>query len=426
MPSDSAASPSGWSWTTVCRSRSGRRCCSWTARSFRSSKCASSISRPPPPPSPECLMPLRDDLLSPVAGDNPAGADLRYDPLYDKIKEARREDDDAPQGEWQRARKVADWPQVIKLAGDALATKSKDLQIAAWLAEAMLRREGYGAFRATLDVIRGLLDKFWEQLYPEIEDGDLELRAAPLEWLGSRMDLALRSVPLNRAGHDYIRYKDARAFGYEDEAAADDGKSAKRAEAIEEGRPTPEDFDKSLAETPKPFYKQLVADLDGTLASVQALDELSREKFGDDAPSYLRLRETVEELSRTARQLLAKKLELDPDPPEAQPVEAAVGGASGADGAGGAPAAGGVLAAEPVDRNDAAQRVIGAARFLRRTEPRNPASYLMLRALRWGELRAEGASPDPKLLDAPTTQVRTQLRGLMLDSAWDQLLELAE
>ncbi|HEX7941686.1 MAG TPA: type VI secretion system protein TssA, partial [Gemmatimonadaceae bacterium] len=337
-----------------------------------------------------------------------------------------REDDDALQGEWQRARKAADWPQVIKLAGDALATKSKDLQIAAWLAEAMLRREGYGSFRATLDVIRGLLDTFWEQLYPEIEDGDLELRAAPLEWLGSRMDLALRSVPLNRAGHDYIRYKDARAFGYEDEAAADDGKSAKRAEAIEEGRPTPEDFDKSLAETPKPFYKQLVADLDGTLASVQALDELSREKFGDDAPSYLRLRETVEEVSRAARQLLAKKLELDPDPPEAQPVEATVGGASGADGAGGAPAAGGVLAAEPVDRNDAAQRVIGAARFLRRTEPRNPASYLMLRALRWGELRAEGASPDPKLLDAPTTQVRTQLRGLMLDSAWDQLLELAE
>ncbi|HEU4566265.1 MAG TPA: type VI secretion system protein TssA [Gemmatimonadaceae bacterium] len=375
-------------------------------------------------------MPLRDDLLNPVAGDNPAGADLRYDPLYDKIKEARREDDDAPQGEWQRARKLADWPQVIKLAGDALATKSKDLQLAVWLAEAMLRREGYGAFRATLDVIRGMLDTYWEHLYPEIEDGDLEMRAAPLEWLGSRIDLALRSVPLNRAGHDFLRYKDARSFGYEDEAAADDGKSARRAEAIEEGRPTPEDFDKSLAETPKPFYKQLVTDLEGTLASLQALDELSRDKFGDVAPSYIRLRETVEDVERTARQLLAKKLEQDPDPPEAEPVMAAsagdgVGAAAAGSGAP-APAAGGVLAAEPTDRNDAAQRVIGAARFLRRTEPRNPASYLMLRALRWGELRADGATPDPKLLEAPTTQVRTQLRGLVLDSAWEQLLELAE
>jgi type VI secretion system protein ImpA len=86
-------------------------------------------------------MPLRDDLLNPIAGENPSGASLRYDPLFDKIKEARREDDDAPQGEWAHERKAADWKQVIKLAGEALATKSKDLQLAAWLTEATLRTE---------------------------------------------------------------------------------------------------------------------------------------------------------------------------------------------------------------------------------------------------------------------------------------------
>jgi len=85
-----------------------------------------------------------------------------------------------------------------------------------------------------------------------------------------------------------------------------------------------------------------------------------------------------------------------------------------------------MLAAEPVDRADATARVISAARFLRRSEPHNPASYLMLRALRWGELRAEGASPDPRLLEAPSAGQRTQLRGLMLDANWDQLLEIAE
>ena len=64
---------------------------------------------------------LREDLLKPIAGDNPAGKSLRYDPVYDKIKEARREEDDAPQGDWQRERKVADWGVVIKLAGDSIA-----------------------------------------------------------------------------------------------------------------------------------------------------------------------------------------------------------------------------------------------------------------------------------------------------------------
>ena len=49
-------------------------------------------------------MPLRDDLLTPIPGANPSGPDLRYDPLYDRIKEARREEDDVPQGVWKRAR----------------------------------------------------------------------------------------------------------------------------------------------------------------------------------------------------------------------------------------------------------------------------------------------------------------------------------
>lgn len=85
---------------------------------------------PPPPSSHLSHRAFRDDLLNPVSESNPGGENLRYAPVYDKIKEARREDDDAPQGEWQRARKVANWPLVIKLAGEAIATKSKDLQLA--------------------------------------------------------------------------------------------------------------------------------------------------------------------------------------------------------------------------------------------------------------------------------------------------------
>lgn len=372
-------------------------------------------------------MPLRDDLLNPIAGDNPAGADLRYDPVYEKIKEARREDDDAPQGEWQRARKVADWPLVIKLAGDALATRSKDLQLAAWLGEAMLRREGFGSFRAMLDVTRGLLDKYWDNVYPEIEDGDLEMRAAPLEWIGLKLDMPVKLAALNRAGHSCLQYAEARSIGTEQEADGDSAKRAKRDEAIAARKPTIEEFDKAFADTPKAFVKQLASDVAATLESLQALDDFSRDKFGDAAPSFLKLREVLQEEQRVVGQLLARKLEQDPDPVQAAPV-AAGGAATDASGAPLGAAADGarVLSAEPVDRNDAASRVISAARFLRRTEPLSPSSYLTLRALRWGELRAAGSNPDPKLLEAPTTQTRTQLRGLMLDSAWDQLLETAE
>ena len=369
-------------------------------------------------------MPLRDDLLNPIAGDNPAGADLRYDPIYDKIKEARREDDDAPQGEWQHPRKLADWPLVIKLAGEALATRTKDLQLAVWLGEAMLRREGFGSFRATLDVTRGLIDRFWDHVYPVVEDGDVEMRAAPLEWLGLRLEVPVKSVPLNRAGHSYFQYAEARSIGTEQDADADAAKRVRREEAIAARKPTIEEFDKAFAETPKVWVKQLASDVDASLASLQLLDDLSREKFGDAAPSFLKLRDVLQEEQRVVGQLLAKKLEQDPDPVQAAPVAAAADDAAGA--ALGSAADVRLLSAEPADRNDAASRVISAARFLRRTEPLSPAAYLMLRALRWGELRAAGSTPDPKLLEAPTTQVRTQLRGLMLDSAWEQLLETSE
>src|SRR5882672_11209238 len=127
-------------------------------------------------------MPLREDLLNPIPGDNPSGVDVRYDTrllLYDKIKEARRQDDALAQGDWQHERKMADYSVVATLSQDALATRTKDLQLAAWLTEAMLHTDGFSGLSQGLVLCTGLLGNFWDTLYPPIEDGDLELRAAP-------------------------------------------------------------------------------------------------------------------------------------------------------------------------------------------------------------------------------------------------------
>jgi len=362
-------------------------------------------------------MPLREDLLQPIPGSNPAGANLRYDPIYDKIKEARREEEDVDQGDWKRTRKVADWPQVIKLAGDALATKSKDLQIAAWLTEAMLKQEALGGLRAGLGLLRGLLEKFWDQLYPELEGGDAELRAGSLNWVGRYLDAGVRTVPLNKAGHDVLKYKESRAVGSEADAKGDEKKQAAREAAIAEKKLTAEEFDKAFEATPKAFYKQLIADLDGCIKAIQELDELGQEKFGDASPSYSALSQALEDVQHSARQLLEKRLQTDPDP-----VDAVAGAASGAGGG----AAAGPLAPEPTSVEDAAGRIASAARFLRRHDPRNPAPYLMIRGFRWGELRAGGPDLDPRLLAAPPTAVRTHLKTLLLDQKWSELLDAGE
>jgi len=372
-------------------------------------------------------MPLRDELLNPIPGANPGGAALRYDPLYDKIKEARREDDDTPQGDWQTERKTADWPQVIKLTKDALATKSKDLQLAVWLSEALLRREGFAGFRGALDMIVGLLEQHWDHLYPEIEDGDVEMRAAPLEWLGTKLELPIRRVPLDRAGHDWLQHQEARLVPTEADASADSTKGETRQALINEGKTTPEDIERGFQGTPKPWLKALVADIDSTLESLQNLDELSRERFGDDAPSYSKLRGTIEEVQRASRQLLKRKLELDPDPvggAEAQADAAPVSLPEGVVLPGAVSL--GSIGSVPTSRDDAANRIAASAKYLRQTDPTNPAAYLLLRGFRWGELRASGSSPDPRLLEAPATPTRTQLKTLLLDSKWEALLEACE
>jgi type VI secretion system protein ImpA len=378
-------------------------------------------------------MPLREDLLTPIPGDNPSGVDVRYDNkllIYDKIKEARRQDDDLAQGEWEHERKTAQFPQVVKLAQEALAEKSKDLQLAAWLTEALLHTEGFSGFRQGLELCLGLSQNFWDSLYPPIEDGDAELRAAPLEWLGTALVIPVRQTPLTSAGHDWLKYKESRSVGYENQVQGDKQKKDRESK-IADGKLTPEEFDKAFVETPKAFYAKAEKDLDASLATLASLDELTTEKCGDVAPSFTKLKEALEEVRLVVHTLLEKKRETEPDPVEEIPVDAAEGEA----GEGGAArSASGVssitisvlTSSEPPDRREAIASVAKAAAFLRKREPHSPAPYLMIRGLRWGELRAAALLSDPTLLEAPPTELRQQLKRLALARKWNELLEMAE
>ena len=232
------------------------------------------------------IMPLREDLLGPIAGENPSGTDLRHNTkrlIYDRIQEARRQDDGLPEGDWQHERKVANYALVRQLAQDTLATVSKDLQLAAWLSEALLATEGYAGLHQGLTLCHSLLTNFWDTLYPVIEDGDRELRAKPLSWIGSVLDLPLRSAPLVSAGYSWFAFKDSRVVGFEDQAKTDKDRKA-RAKLIEEGKIAPEAFDKAFSETPKAFYLKAEKDLDCCLAELESLETFCNEKFEDDAP----------------------------------------------------------------------------------------------------------------------------------------------
>jgi type VI secretion system protein ImpA len=381
-------------------------------------------------------MPLREDLLNPIPGDNPSGVDVRYDTkllLYDKIKEARRQDDALAQGDWQHERKMADYLLVANLSQDALATRTKDLQLAAWLTEAMLHTEGFSGLRRGLTLCTGLVGNFWDTLYPPIEDGDLELRAAPLDWLGSAIEIPLKSIALVKAGHDWYKYKESREVGYEEQLKSDKERKT-REQKITEGKLAPEAFDKAFAETPKVFYLQSEKELDGCLQALKSLDEMSDEKFGKAGPSLGKLKTALEEVRHTVHALLQEKRKTEPDPVEAAPpVGTAADGvaavaASGGVSEGGAP---GITisvstSSEPPERREVIAAVARAAALLRKQQPYSPAPYLMMRGLRWGELRTAAQLSDASLLEAPPTELRQHVKRLALAKKWSELLETSE
>jgi type VI secretion system protein ImpA len=369
-------------------------------------------------------MPLPEGLLNPIPGDNPSGKTLRYDPVYDKIREARREDDVLPQGEWSVAVKKADFPLVIKLATEALSTKSKDLQLAAWLTEAILFRDHVPGLREGLDLLRGFMETFWDTLYPEIDDGDLEFRAAPLGWVGSKLDVAVRRLPLTKNKLDYFKYQESRRVGYEGDAVTED-KAAARATAVAEKKCTAEEFDEAVRATGDAYYEKLAANLVAALESLQLIETLCDEKFGREAPSYANLRTALEELQDMVKQYHKPAEEVTEDAAEA-PSEEAVEEASTPAGSGAPAGKKKSVTAEPADRDDAMQRLTVVAHFLRHENPLNPIPYLLLRAMRWGELRAAGATLNPALLEAPPTEKRTLIKKMSMEGDWAGVLENSE
>ena len=299
----------------------------------------------------------------------------------------------------------------------------------------MIKTESFTGLRAGLDLIRGLIGNFWEGLYPEIDEGDLELRAAPLDWLGSRMDGTLRSLPITKTGISWYKFKEARAVGYEADAV-DSAKLEAREAAIAEGKMTGEDWDKAFNATPKTFYVNLESTLDGILELLETLSGVFADTFADEAPSFRPMHTTLEEIRHTVHGLLQKKREAEPDEDSSGTAvsaeEAAEESSSWTEESARVAAsprvrpAGGPLAPEPVDKDDAYRRVVSVASFLRREDPYSTTPYLLLRSLRFGELRSAGSDLDTSLLESPPTETRQALKKAANDGDWQQVIEIAE
>ncbi len=369
-------------------------------------------------------MPLRDDLLNPIPGDNPSGVNLRYDPVTDKMKEARREDLDVPQGDWKTALKAADWPAVIKMGSDAIAKKGKDLQIAVWLVDAHVRRESFPLLAPSFQFLHDLLEQYWDTLYPEIdEEGDMEVRAAPLVWLGTKLAEPLGFLPIVSSKLSWHKYNESRAVGYETDA----GKEESRAQAIKDGKVTAEEFDAAAEATSIPALRDTYKQLTDGKAALEALAEYCDTQFGDFSPSFIKTREAIDEIAQTVRIILSRKpggleeeapesfddfsMDLSTDT-EASSAEAVAQAEEPAQ--------------DSAESGDTGRQLASICRAMRSRNPEDPAPYMILRCFAWAPVMLRAPLLDHSAIVAPASELRVKLKRLTADSEWDKVIELTE
>jgi len=320
-----------------------------------------------------------EKLLYPISVEHPAGESLRYEGTYDRIQEARREDDpNLEQGIYKTDVKKADWSAVERICLDALETRSKDLQIAVWLLEAWLHLHGFAGVKEGLNVLISLCEGFWNDLYPKIDEGSFEFRVAPVEWMNEKLSLKLRQIPITQpqtADVPLCSYVDWESACRLEHKARRDAKAMKLAEST--GKITLAKFQTSVMLTPKHFYEVLTEDLSSAIEVSVALERFFDERCGRQSPSLFQFIDALEAIYRLVSEILRQREGEEPAVSEEEETMYAQAEEQEEIAWGGAPIR---------SRAEAYRRLAEAAEYLLRTEPHSPTPYLVKRAVAWGSM----------------------------------------
>jgi type VI secretion system protein ImpA len=346
------------------------------------------------------LAPLLDieTLLAPTSPDAPCGASMRYDPRYLAIRKAREEDDASlPMGMWERPLKRADWKAVNAHCTDLLTHHSKDLQVAAWLCEAWVHLHQMDGFVAGAQLLNALVERYWVDLHPQLEDGDDDARAAPLIWMNDNLSQTLRLhlVILRVPEHvpsavTLVQWDQTLVVGEQVTAAQRDASSLG-------DRPLTRDA--ILAQSHRlgaAHFEALSRKVQFGQAQWSQLATVLNEKLQSNPPSIARVGETLARLDWVVGHLMPQRPPTSKQAAQEAPRER-------------------IAMPHPEDevamsqehqhneehspemtglpfggihqsREQAYRQLEIIARYLQKIEPHSPTPYLVLRAARWGRL----------------------------------------
>ncbi|CAN7203160.1 type VI secretion system protein TssA [Pseudoduganella sp. LjRoot289] len=317
-------------------------------------------------------------LLTPISTAQVCGEDISFSSEVDEIVKARLADDPTlAQGEWVVALKEADWPLVATRCAALIESRSKDLRLAVWLAEAHAKTRSFRGLGDGFALLAGLCSKYWDGLHPAIEDGDIEQRVGNLYWLLSRTPQLVKEIPVTEDGAVSMASFEAARQRMNAASAAALNTRGWDMQPVAASGPGLAELDAERRRNSAQFNDSLLADARYCAASLLELERAVDAQLGADGPSF-----------GAAREALLNAIDfIEPLASPPGPEESAAFGddgplAEGGTGAGARRAAAG----PPQNRTQALAQLRLVAEFFRRTEPHSPVAYLAEKAAGWGEL----------------------------------------
>lgn len=344
-------------------------------------------------------------ILAPLEGDTPVGVDLRTDfgatSLYYRLRDARadaraaeRAADAQPGAD---AAPPPEWRTVRQLAVAALTERTKDLEIAAWLTEALLRGEGLAGFTAGAQILAAYVRDFWEAgLYPAPDEEGLITRVAPVTGLNGEGADGTLIQPLRKT--ILFRRPDGAPVAFWEYLASRVLKSEtdpkKRAQRLANGILPFDDLERDARAAGGAAWSAMRRTVQAAAAAWQAAGAALDTVAGRDAPPTGRVRDVLEEM-------LAAVALYAPAEQEA-PVETAEADVT-SDGGTTESAAPAGPARE--SRDEMLRELTRIAAYFRRTEPHSPLAYTLDEAVR----RARMSWPDLLAEIVPDANARAQM-----------------
>lgn len=329
-----------------------------------------------------------DALLAPISEDAPAGADPRTDTspssLYYRVKDARNAARAAERAAVEIGGPTPDeWYDVIDAAMEVLGGHAKDLEVAAWMVEALVRRDGFAGLRDGLDVLTGIVSVFWDQSYPVIDEDDgIEGKVTAVAGLSGSGAVGTLIQPIRLTPLTSGSQWNFSLWSYEQatdlEKVTD---PTRRQERIDSGAVTMEQFLQSVAETPGSFFHEVSQTVDECIASLAQMSGAFDAVAGAESPSTSGLRDILQEVRSALRHFAADKLAAAEALAEDAAEEVAAAVEEGQ--------AGGSSETTTVrkingyaSREEALAELTRISGYFRKTEPHSPISYTLEDAVR--------------------------------------------